>query len=1280
MIPGPLTRFSGSLSAQLALGVAGLVALAIAVLAHFTTAHFRDTFLEETERAQASNVRAVAAWVRNETKQRLRALNAMATHLEAERWRDPQAVQRYLEDKPLASALFSRDIYVISAAGVRIAEVPQRNNTGSDYRNSPYFKKVMATGKFTIHALLGRFSGQPNLIFAVPVLGKDGEVVAVLCGSETIGPGSHYFISDFARNGAGGGYHILDYPDNVFLASSDPLRVLKPLPLAGINPLFDRRREEGHTGFGRTRDSRGLDIFSIAENIPEFNWQVIAYIPAEELLAPFDQVRRMIWLATAMAALLIGLLVWLMMRSRLRPLESTAKILAGLAPGQPVSVLPETGPYEIRLLLAHFNTVHRELQAHYQALRDERDQLELRVAERTEAFAKSERFFRNLADALPGMIGYWNRELRNRFANSAYRVWFGKSPEEIFDRDIRWLLGEGQFSVEQAFYEKVLQGQAQRLERDLVRPDGQKACLLVSLTPDVQAGEVVGFFVQSVDVTQLNLAHRKIARQAAELDDLYNRAPCGYHSLSPDGVYRRINDTELAWLGYARHEVEGKKHVTDFMTPASIQVFNERFPKVLSEGGVDELALEFVDRQGKVFPALLSATVIRDEYGQVRHTRSVLMNYGHLRQEQLTLQRVLAASPMAVRIAALRDHRVLFMNDAFCQLVRRSYDDALNMDVSLNYVDQGVFAEIVARLQAGESVFNRLVELHLPEQPEVAHVWSLASFMVIEYEKQPAVLAWLFDVTELQQARAEAESTTRAKSAFLANMSHEIRTPMNAIVGLSHLMRESALTPTQLERLQKIDTAAYHLLAIINSILDLSKIEAGRMEIEQIDFALTSVLDHAATLIAQPARDKGLSVVVDADGVPAWLNGDPTRIRQCLVNFAGNAIKFTEKGSITLAARLLHEAGDDLRVRFEVRDTGLGIRPEVLQKLFAAFEQADSSTTRKYGGTGLGLTITRHLARLMGGDAGASSTPGVGSVFWFEVCLKRSAEPLPALGFTPSASALDELRHSRAGAWVLLVEDNLINQEIAREVLQAAQLNVVTAGNGKIALDKAGASTYDLVLMDVQMPVLDGIAATDAIRRLPGWEAIPILAMTANAFVEDKHLCEAAGMNDFIAKPFNPDELYRKLLAWIPPRDSLFAAPEPPPAVREATSGPPEIEQALARIDGLDLAHGLALANKRLSFYLRLLTIFCNARRDDPQKLQQMIADQDREGLSVLLHSLKGVAGNIGARQLSEMSEAGLAMLRKNEGDLVLLAPIGDALATLLRALGEVLRKVAELD
>ncbi len=388
----------------------------------------------------------------------------------------------------------------------------------------------------------------------------------------------------------------------------------------------------------------------------------------------------------------------------------------------------------------------------------------------------------------------------------------------------------------------------------------------------------------------------------------------------------------------------------------------------------------------------------------------------------------------------------------------------------------------------------------------------------------------------LSIAKEAAEAANRAKSTFLANMSHELRTPMNGIMGMTSLALRGASDPKLHDQLTKIDLASRHLLAVINDILDISKIEADRLTLERLNFRLSESVQNLISLVGQKAKDKGLDLIVDLspDIAEVSLLGDPLRLGQVLLNLTSNAIKFTPAGSIVLRVRCVAEQPGRLVVRFEVTDTGIGLTPEEQQRLFTAFEQADSSMTRKYGGTGLGLAISKRLVHLMGGDIGVESQPQDGSTFWFTACFDRVSAAASAL--SPDAAPVETMLKLRApGVHVLLAEDEPISQAVAQAMLEEAGFAVDLAEDGEAALDLARRNSYDLILLDMQMPRMNGVDAAREIRTLPGYASIPILAVTANAFSEDRALCLAAGMNDHVAKPIEAALLYEKLLRWLPP-------------------------------------------------------------------------------------------------------------------------------------------------
>ena len=1052
--------------------------------------------------------------------------------------------------------------------------------------------------------------------------------------------------------------------------------------------------------------------------------------------------------------------------------------------------------------------------------------LEQQVHVRTTELETARRDLRTLLDALPSLIGYWDKNLRNRVANEAYSRWFNVAPEALVGKHVRDLLGETLYQRNKAHIEGALRGEPQQFERAIPRPDGQGfRHALTHYLPDIVDGQVQGFYVVVHDVTEITEGRISLANERERLGNIIEGTNVGTWEWNVQTGETRFNERWADIIG----------HKLDELAPISVQTWLDhahpddfvRSEALLQRhfaGETDHYACEcrmrhkngawvWVLARGRVFTKTPDGQP-EWMYGTHQDITATKNAQAEVTRFAALLDSVLRSATELSIIATDTQGLITIFNTGAEHMLGYSAEEMVGQctPALLHLPD-----EVVARgeeLSAlygtpieGFRVFTHKPELDGAEMREWTYVRKdgthlRASLVVTAIHTGDGQLSGYLgiaqDITErsktdaaLRQAKAAAEDANAAKSMFLANMSHEIRTPMNAVIGVAHLLSTTKLNEDQRQLLANLQVAGRSLLSIINDVLDLAKIEAGEMRVELTTFNPTHVLQELESLFTASAKEKGIAFeVLGAEVLPPLVLGDEMRLRQILMNLASNAIKFTQRGGVAVQVQRQDPVDQCLWLRWSVSDTGLGIAPEALNKLFDPFTQADASTTRRFGGTGLGLSIVKRLAEMMGGTIGVSSTLGQGSEFWVRLpfpladehqaprphrddsgldvvvvddraderlalsrmcqafgwrsielnsgqqlidhvhgiiaqgrsmpdallvdwqmpdmdglqaltCLAERFAPhrLPAsliisareretiesldvhhvldrfLCKPVEASELfnavytsvahhtgntDRVMQSTvldtfdaqwlAGLKILVVDDSTINLDVARRLLEREGAMVQTSLNGAQALAQLrdASAHFDAVLMDVQMPEMDGYEATRRLRQELGLTQLPVLALTAGALAEERRKAQEAGMDEFLTKPLDPSSLIRTL------RRAIERARGEPlrllASIKQARA--PHHWPQIAGIDSNEAS--LRLSNDAhlfLNMLERLLREF-----DGPTLMAQATEDQptQRLALAARMHNLRGNAGLLGAHALCEMTSALETSLRSkaNEADI----------------------------
>jgi PAS domain S-box-containing protein len=1001
--------------------------------------------------------------------------------------------------------------------------------------------------------------------------------------------------------------------------------------------------------------TKGLDRY------PGLGWVVVVRQPTEQALSDYAALRLQLALATLAIVLAMGLATPALAHRLAGPLR---QLMHWLSLGDPAELRLRGAAYrEAHELAETLKTLreHDRLQA--AELRQLNATLEERVAERTAELDKARRDLRNIVNALPSSIGYWDRDLVNRFANEAYRGWFGIDPVTVPGWHFSMVFGQEVFEGLRPRLEAALRGEEQRFEFTVPRPDGQgERHALIHHIPDRVDSEVRGLYVVVHDVTEIVEGRRALAAERQRLQDILRDTNVGTWEWNVRSGELRIDERWAALLGYGAEELQPATGRTweELAHPQdAAEAYRLVEAHLRGETELYDCELRMRHRDGHwVWLHSTARVASRGADGAPLWVHGIHQDVTRAKaaQQQLAasqafLERVSQVSGVGGWQLDLRTGTAEWTAQ-LCRIVGVEPGSTVPLDKALDFYPGMAREQLRAAVQAAIDQ-GRSYDLEVPfTTADGREIWVRTvgepDYDPADPEGPPVRLMGTFqDVSErhaaataLQLAKRAAESANAAKSEFLANMSHEIRTPLNAVIGLAYLLEHSRLDQEQRDAVAKIRVASRTLLGAINDVLDLAKIEARQMELESRGFALRALLQDLRDLFAPQAQAKGLRLVVDeAPGVPQRVVGDDMRLRQVLVNLLSNALKFTEAGEVALHVRAEPAEPGRARLCFAVQDTGMGIAPDTLQRLFTPFTQAEAGTTRRFGGTGLGLSIVRRLAELMGGHVSVQSEPGRGSRF--DVTLELGLGPCAA----EAGGALQALVagcRALPGVRVLVVDDSSINREVAQRLLELQGAVVSSCQDGAQAVEwlRRDSAACDVVLMDVQMPVMDGLEATRRLRGELGLTRLPVLALTAGALVSERANARAAGMDDFLTKPLDPPALVdairrhvEKAQGRLLPCEAPPPAPPPPPAMSEAPAWP--------RIDGIDIAGVERRLDGDLGLFKSLLA----------RQLQEMTALEDEAALERLratdcpafaarMHRLRGSASMLGMERVQEIAQA----------------------------------------
>ena len=1247
-------------------------AMAIVILLTSVQTYFLQQDLKQTIGSQQlSLISRIADEVDDKLANLHSAIGALAKALPPHLLREPEALTRYLMDRPAILTVFD-GLMVIGADGHAIVNPQKPDLRGMYFGDRAYVSQTLKTGVGMISApFIARPMNRAVVTFTAPIRDQEGRVAALLSGVLYLDRPNVLGKLVQTRVGSSGRFSLLAL-DRQVLLSPVPGKSMSAGPQPGVSPAFDRAlsAQEGWLeAAGSDGRANALYTFKRMNKVP---WVLLAETPADEAFAAIAVSRAHAVQIGFGLLLLIPLLAWVGARHLLAPLAEMRDAIRGLSldPAS-TALLPVERADEMGDLASEFNA--------------------LLVAQRVNARAlhESDQRLRTITDNMPALIGYLDTKERYCFINHTYTLWHHRPAAQIIGRTLAEVVGEASYAALAPHLRRALAGESVMHQREAMTASGRRV-LEGRFVPDFdEAGTVIGAFVLVSDITALKDAERAATEARVAIERMVESAHDAV--VTTDGRQRVLIFNRAAELMFGCDAAAIRGQPIERLLPGPLRTSGAAgaaVPSAPVQGAQHLHAGDHIARgrrdDGREFP--VEASISRVE-GAAGVELTVIMR-------DIT-ERVKADRTLAATLSMLREtveHMPVGVLVVDAQLNILAFNERLEAIVGLppGLIVVGdpmekYFRFNAARGDYGVGDIEQHVErrLGLARRAE-AHCFERqrADGSTLEIRSAPVpgggfvrvytdVSARREEARRLTAAREHAESAARAKSEFLATMSHEVRTPMNGVLGLADLLLDTELSAEQRDYVETIQRSGQALLEILNDILDLSKIEAGKLELESIAFDPLQAMNDVLALSGPRAAAKGLLLdAVAAPDLPRDVIGDPGRLRQVLGNLLGNSLKFTDSGQVRIAAAVAQVDGDAMLLRYTISDTGIGMSAEQRARLFQPFSQADASTTRRFGGTGLGLAICRRLVDMMGGAITVQSEPGQGSSFSFTVRCQR------AVAGASRAQINDAHAPRRFSGRVLVVEDNVVNRKVARATLKGFGIEVLEAENGSLALDLVAREKIDLILMDMHMPVMDGLTATRRIRAAEAAGLLvgrrPIVAMTANVLREAVDDCRQSGMDDFLPKPFARAQLVDMLGRWLnrsqaPPLAITAAAgvPATPPVAAvfdasPASSGAVAAPAAATRPAGpaLDAALFAQLADTMGDELPLLIDDFVASTRAMLADLALPAALDDVKGVTRHAHTLKSSAAMLGAMQLSKMARELEAATKRGE-----LAVLASALA-----------------